>query len=266
MFFREGIFDLFKPNVEKMRTKRDVKGLIRALQYEKSCSVRRDAAVALGEIKDKRAVEPLISALGDGDRDVREASAKALINIGRPAVDFLIKALDSDDSNVRKEAVKVLGEIKDERAIEPLSKALKDENKWVRMESAKALKEINWQPKNDVEKPRIKEEVSNSKEETRLCDLCSHPIDTTKLIRIPLREMQQAVYGGFNPFKIPEIDTSLTIGFVSIFGFNAEQTFQYWRQKVMTDTTDWFLCPKCAEAFKKYAKLAGRGEYEDGNI
>jgi len=40
------------------------------------------------------------------------------------------------------------------------------------------------------------------------------------------------------------------------------------KKHVKTDKVDArvFLCPKCAEAFKKYAKLAGRGEYEDGNI
>ncbi len=36
------------PNVEKMKAKRDVKGLIQALGYQKGSNVRRGAAVALG--------------------------------------------------------------------------------------------------------------------------------------------------------------------------------------------------------------------------
>ena len=59
-----GIFDLFKPNVEKLEKKKDVHGLIKALRYKKDewdeDDVRRSAADALGKIKDERAVEPLI--------------------------------------------------------------------------------------------------------------------------------------------------------------------------------------------------------------
>jgi len=43
-----------------MKAKRDVKGLIKALNYKKDDSVRRKAAWALGLIGDKRAVKPLI--------------------------------------------------------------------------------------------------------------------------------------------------------------------------------------------------------------
>ncbi|MBE3115402.1 MAG: HEAT repeat domain-containing protein, partial [Actinobacteria bacterium] len=49
-------------NVEKMQANKDFKGLIRALKDENG-HVREQAAVALGEIKDARAVEPLIKAL-----------------------------------------------------------------------------------------------------------------------------------------------------------------------------------------------------------
>jgi len=51
-----------EPNIEEMKTRRDVEGLTKALK-DKDWSVRREAAVALGEIKDARAVEPLIWAL-----------------------------------------------------------------------------------------------------------------------------------------------------------------------------------------------------------
>jgi len=43
----------------------------------KTVVVRRAAAKALGEIKDLRAVEPLISALKDSDKEVRKAAARA---------------------------------------------------------------------------------------------------------------------------------------------------------------------------------------------
>lgn len=52
----------FETNVEKMKEKGDIKGLIKALT-NKDIIVQVEAAEALGEIKDARAVEPLIKAL-----------------------------------------------------------------------------------------------------------------------------------------------------------------------------------------------------------
>jgi HEAT repeat protein len=56
---------LFKSKVEKMKAKRDVEGLIEALNDE-DFNVRAAAASALGEIGDKRAVKPLRDALKAG--------------------------------------------------------------------------------------------------------------------------------------------------------------------------------------------------------
>jgi hypothetical protein len=47
------------PNASKLKAKSDVPGLIKALDFKKDPLVRRDAAVALGELGDPRAVEPL---------------------------------------------------------------------------------------------------------------------------------------------------------------------------------------------------------------
>ena len=60
-----------------MQVNQIVKRLIEALK-DKDRDVRRDAANALGEIKDARAVEPLIKALKDEDNYVREQAAAAL--------------------------------------------------------------------------------------------------------------------------------------------------------------------------------------------
>jgi len=46
------------PNIEKMETKRDTEGLLKALKNE-DLNVRGRAAIALGRIKDPRAVEAL---------------------------------------------------------------------------------------------------------------------------------------------------------------------------------------------------------------
>ncbi len=75
-----GLFGLFKPNVWKMGAKEDVEGLIKALKH-RNYRVRKNAALVLGDLKDKRAVEPLTRALKDKDQDVRKKAAEALDRI-----------------------------------------------------------------------------------------------------------------------------------------------------------------------------------------
>ena len=58
-----------------------VEPLIEALQNEIP-TMRKRAAIALGEIGDKRAVEPLTSLLGDKKSFVREATEDALEKLG----------------------------------------------------------------------------------------------------------------------------------------------------------------------------------------
>jgi HEAT repeat protein len=74
---------------------------------------RVSAATALGEIKDPRAVEPLIAALNNPNEDL----------------DF------------RRAAAEALGEIKDPRAIEPLIAVLEDTDSFLRWRAARALSE-----------------------------------------------------------------------------------------------------------------------------
>jgi HEAT repeat protein len=125
------------PNVEKLKARRDIAGLVKALAYKKDSSVRKRAAGALGKIGWKpekgeaealyliaqrkwdecvkigaRAVEPLIAALKDGEPDMRKAAAGALAKIGDArAVEPLIAALKDGEPDVRKAAVGALGKI-----------------------------------------------------------------------------------------------------------------------------------------------------------
>ena len=138
------------PNVEKMKARRNVNGLIKALGYKKDWEVRWDAARALGEIKDPRAVEPLSAALKDERFSVRQAAAEALGKIGNArAVEPLIAALGDERSDMRQAAAKALGAIGDARAMEPLIAALKDKDSAVRKAAAEALDHLGWKPAQD---------------------------------------------------------------------------------------------------------------------
>ncbi len=140
----------FKPNVEKLKARKDVDGLIAALNH-KQWDVFKDAMEALVSIGDARAVEPLIKALeegwvkayGGGRINVSTYAANALGEIGDVrAVEPLIKLLS--DKEVSSTAASVLGQIGDAKAVGPLIEALKDKNNkpYVREQAASALGQI----------------------------------------------------------------------------------------------------------------------------
>jgi HEAT repeat protein len=128
----------FKPNIEKMEAKKDVRGIIEVLK-DKNEHVRNSAVEALAKIGEP-AVGPLIEAMEDWV--VRKYAAIALVKIGEPAVETLIQALKDEDRYVRRHAAIALENVGDKRAVEPLIQALRDEDEGVRGNAASALEEI----------------------------------------------------------------------------------------------------------------------------
>jgi HEAT repeat protein len=126
------------PDVTKLSAKRDIKGLIRALNYQKDGGVRRAATEALGRMG-ADAVEPLVASLEDGAQaGVHASAAQALGEIGDArAVEPLIAALKEENAKVA--AADALGQIGDPRAVEPLIAALKDLSGSTRGNIAQAL-------------------------------------------------------------------------------------------------------------------------------
>jgi HEAT repeat protein len=102
-------------------------------------ALREDAATLLGEFRDPRAVGPLLEALHDEDRAVRDAATGALRKIGPAAVPALIAALQDPNGNVQEIAVAVLKDLPDPRAVEPFIGCLASKNWIVRMHAAKGL-------------------------------------------------------------------------------------------------------------------------------
>jgi len=101
---------------------------------------RKNAAWAIGAMKDSESVPALIDALKDTDAGVREQVAWALGAIGdRRAVDGLVAALSDTVAGVRKQAAWALGAIGDRRAVAGLMRVLKDPDAGVRKQAAWAL-------------------------------------------------------------------------------------------------------------------------------
>jgi hypothetical protein len=111
------IFDLFgPPNIERLKAKNNVRQLIKILEdIEYDVSFRKDAALALGDLKNQQAIEPLLKTFSQ-------------------LFDFPI----IDRYGLMEEH---------ERKHEP--------NKQMRKAVATALRSLNWEPKNDQQRGLI---------------------------------------------------------------------------------------------------------------
>jgi len=147
------------PDIAKLTRKKNVAGLIKALEWQQPpddiraeaalalgqlgdpqavmplamklhdylWSVRKAAAQALIQIPDERAIRYLVPTLADDNIFVRMPAAEALVKIGSPAVQPVIDALlDVDDCSdyTRQTSASVLGRLHDTRAVKPLITAL----------------------------------------------------------------------------------------------------------------------------------------------
>jgi len=147
-----GLFDLFKPNVEKLESSKDIAGLLKALQDKKNPEIRDAAGVALGRISDQQIVNPLLQAVKDGNVSVLQAST-ILGKIGnKGGIEPLIHALRDNNVNVRCTVATALGQVGDKRAIDPLIHVLEtDDNTTVRSDAAHSLARLGWQSTNDIQ-------------------------------------------------------------------------------------------------------------------
>jgi len=116
-----------------------VEPLMNALKDEDDF-VRNFASKSLGDLGDSRAVDALIQAMNDENLLVRRSAVIALGNLGSSkAVDPLIKTSKNGDDIVRRAAIEALGNLGDARGIETLIEALRDEDIYVRNGAAEAL-------------------------------------------------------------------------------------------------------------------------------
>jgi len=131
--------DLFKPNVNKMQKKKNVRGLIKALSY-KDEQVRHKAAYALGSLGDARAASALLAALPD--KSTFGSVAYALAKLKEPRLfDLLLPALNDD--TLCSEAADALGILGDLRAVEPLIGLLKRQDTETRQSAVVALSNLH---------------------------------------------------------------------------------------------------------------------------
>lgn len=91
--------------------------LLAALK-DQDTKIRQDAMTAIGQLEHPESIRMLVSALVD--QEIRERVGEALKILGINAVPPLIAALKEENEELRAAAALVLGQIRDEQALEPL--------------------------------------------------------------------------------------------------------------------------------------------------
>ncbi len=118
-----------------------VEPLIKALG-DKEGTVRKFAAMILGNLGDVRAIEELGMTLYDLHHEVSKAAAEALTKFGAKSVDILIEALNHPEAGIRECAVGALGKIQDVRVAPVLIEMLSDPERIVQIQAMKSLGEL----------------------------------------------------------------------------------------------------------------------------
>jgi HEAT repeat protein len=95
------------------------------------------AIYALGKISDPEMVRPLIEVLGN--EEIGWLAAKALVNVGQPALQPLLESLFSENRTVRLYATYALGQIRDPKAARGVLRLLQDPDPLVLDTAAEAL-------------------------------------------------------------------------------------------------------------------------------
>ena len=119
---------------------------------------RKYAAEVLGELKDPRAVDPLVAALTDEVGDVRQRAYDSLIKLSGASVPSLIPLLVSEEDEIRQSATEILRKI-GKPAVEPLATALGDADDRMKTRIMKVLDRMGYKPKTKdapkAELPRL---------------------------------------------------------------------------------------------------------------
>lgn len=127
----------------KLGTKATPK-LIEILSKDSDSLMRKRAAIALGRIRDKAALKPLLDSLANETPTIVISLIDALAILGeKKASENIAPLLQNTDPSVRMHAAKALGTLGDKKLMPPLEELLeKDEHDFVRKEASIAMGKI----------------------------------------------------------------------------------------------------------------------------
>lgn len=140
-----------KPDILNLERQKDIDGLIRALAFD-DFDVQSAAITALHNLGDP-AIVRLVVNLKSKNLHLKLGIIEALGQLKDPrALEPLIAALADENPEIRWGSAISLAGLEDPRAIPALRKVLDDKDKYVRYGAASSLSKIGWAPADDQEK------------------------------------------------------------------------------------------------------------------
>lgn len=139
-----------------------------AATKDKHMLVRSNAIILLSKREASESLEALIEALKDEEYLVKSNAMVAISAYGKQVSDRVIGALDDADKDVRAGAAWIVGELKDNRAIDALEKVAKGDYPLARIQAKASLVAMGKGPKKQSKKetPEVpKEELREGKTE-----------------------------------------------------------------------------------------------------
>ena len=128
-----------------------------AATKDKHMLVRSNAIILLSKREISESLEALIDALKDEEYLVKSNAMVSIAAYGKQVSDRVIDALSDADKDVRAGAAWIVGELKDNRAIEALEKVAKDDYPLARIQAKASLMAMGKGPKKQA-KPQKPEE------------------------------------------------------------------------------------------------------------
>lgn len=131
----------FKPNVEKLKSKKNVNGLIKAINYKKDPQIQIQAITALGELNATQAIEPIILLAyeNSSNTQLQKCVEETIRQIGlEKSIEHIISLFVQEDGNLHDYCIKLLKQHGDE-TIEFLLKFVNDASLENQIGSMRAL-------------------------------------------------------------------------------------------------------------------------------
>ena len=128
-----------------------------AATKDKHMLVRSNAIILLSRREISESLEALIEALKDEEYLVKSNAMVAIAAYGKQVSDRIIEALSDADKDIRAGAAWIMGELKDNRAIEALEKVAKDDYPLARVQAKASLLAMGKGKKKQEEKENPEE-------------------------------------------------------------------------------------------------------------
>jgi len=138
-----------------------------AAAKDKHMLIRSNAIILLSKREASETLETLIEALKDEEYLVKSNAMVAIAAYGAQVTERIIQALGDTNKDVRAGAAWIIGELKDDRAVEALEKVAKDDYPLARIQAKASLVVMGKGPKKEARKEEVEEAIKAEPEDVK---------------------------------------------------------------------------------------------------